>query len=112
MNSGTEAAKEAANMVDLDSDPTKLIDIVTDRQTPLITRGALIHFRSHDTSQILCDYSQSRRAELSTECAMGLASNAICGTICAHLQCINYSSIDSVSFKGVEISTTHSQSIC
>jgi len=39
MNSGTQAAKEAANMVDLDSDPTKLIDLVTIGKQLLITRG-------------------------------------------------------------------------
>jgi len=39
MNSGTQAAKEAANMVDLDSDPTKLIDIVAIGKQLLITRG-------------------------------------------------------------------------
>jgi K+-transporting ATPase ATPase B chain len=44
MNSGTRAAKEAANMVDLDSDPTKLIDIVTIGKQLLITRGALTTF--------------------------------------------------------------------
>ncbi|GAB1541293.1 hypothetical protein NUACC21_39640 [Scytonema sp. NUACC21] len=44
MNTGTQAAKEAANMVDLDSDPTKLIDIVTIGKQLLITRGALTAF--------------------------------------------------------------------
>jgi K+-transporting ATPase ATPase B chain len=44
MNSGTQAAKEAANMVDLDSDPTKLIDLVTIGKKLLITRGALTTF--------------------------------------------------------------------
>ncbi|RCJ34064.1 K+-transporting ATPase subunit B [Nostoc punctiforme NIES-2108] len=44
MNSGTQAAKEAANMVDLDSDPTKLIDLVTIGKQLLITRGALTTF--------------------------------------------------------------------
>lgn len=44
MNSGTQAAKEAANMVDLDSDPTKLIDIVTIGKQLLMTRGALTTF--------------------------------------------------------------------
>ncbi|MFN9546655.1 MAG: potassium-transporting ATPase subunit KdpB [Cyanobacteriota bacterium] len=44
MNSGTQAAKEAANMIDLDSDPTKLIDIVTIGKQLLITRGALTTF--------------------------------------------------------------------
>ena len=44
MNSGTAAAKEAANMVDLDSDPTKLIEVVTIGKQLLITRGALTTF--------------------------------------------------------------------
>jgi K+-transporting ATPase ATPase B chain len=44
MNSGTQAAKEAANMVDLDSDPTKLIDLVSIGKQLLITRGALTTF--------------------------------------------------------------------
>ena len=44
MNSGTQAAKEAANMVDLDSDPTKLIDIVMIGKQLSITRGALTTF--------------------------------------------------------------------
>jgi len=44
MNSGTQAAKEAANMVDLDSDPTKLIEIVEIGKQLLITRGALTTF--------------------------------------------------------------------
>ena len=44
MNSGTAAAKEAGNMVDLDSDPTKLIDIVEIGKQLLIARGALTTF--------------------------------------------------------------------
>jgi K+-transporting ATPase ATPase B chain len=44
MNSGTAAAKEAGNMVDLDSDPTKLIEIVEIGKQLLITRGALTTF--------------------------------------------------------------------
>ncbi|MFC5369414.1 potassium-transporting ATPase subunit KdpB [Arcanobacterium bovis] len=44
MNTGTSAAKEAGNMVDLDSDPTKLIDIVHIGKQLLITRGALTTF--------------------------------------------------------------------
>jgi K+-transporting ATPase ATPase B chain len=44
MNSGTQAAKEAGNMVDLDSDPTKLIEIVEIGKQLLITRGALTTF--------------------------------------------------------------------
>jgi potassium-transporting ATPase ATP-binding subunit len=44
MHSGTNAAKEAANLIDLDSDPTKLIDLVWIGKQMLITRGALTTF--------------------------------------------------------------------
>ncbi len=44
MNTGTQAAKEAGNMVDLDSDPTKLIEIVAIGKQLLMTRGALTTF--------------------------------------------------------------------
>jgi potassium-transporting ATPase ATP-binding subunit len=44
MNAGTEAAKEAANMIDLDSDPTKLIEVVEIGKQLLITRGSLTTF--------------------------------------------------------------------
>ena len=44
MNTGTQAAKEAGNMVDLDSSPTKLIDIVRIGKQLLMTRGALTTF--------------------------------------------------------------------
>jgi potassium-transporting ATPase ATP-binding subunit len=44
MNSGTQAAKEAGNLIDLDSDPTKLIEIVEAGKQMLITRGALTTF--------------------------------------------------------------------
>ena len=44
MNAGTEAAREAANMVDLDSNPAKLLDIVEIGKQILITRGALTTF--------------------------------------------------------------------
>ncbi len=44
MNTGTQAAKEAGNMVDLDSDPTKLIEVVEIGKQMLMTRGALTTF--------------------------------------------------------------------
>ena len=44
MNTGTQAAREAGNMVDLDSNPTKLIEIVEIGKQMLITRGALTTF--------------------------------------------------------------------
>ncbi len=44
MNTGTQAAKEAGNMVDLDSSPTKLIDVVRIGKQLLMTRGSLTTF--------------------------------------------------------------------
>jgi len=44
MNSGTQAARDAGNMLDLDSDPTKLIEIITVGRQMLVTRGALTIF--------------------------------------------------------------------
>jgi K+-transporting ATPase ATPase B chain len=44
MNQGTEAAKQASNIVDLDSDPTKIIEIIKISKEMLITRGALATF--------------------------------------------------------------------
>jgi K+-transporting ATPase ATPase B chain len=44
MNSGTQAAKEAGNMVDLDSDPTKLIEVIEIGKQLLMTRGSLTTF--------------------------------------------------------------------
>ena len=44
MNTGTQAAKEAGNMIDLDSNPTKLIEVVQIGKQLLMTRGALTTF--------------------------------------------------------------------
>src|SRR5674476_1043760 len=44
MNTGTQAAREAGNMVDLDSDPTKLIEVVETGKQLLMTRGSLTTF--------------------------------------------------------------------
>ena len=58
MNSGTQAAKEAGNMVDLDSNPTKLIEIVGIGKQLLMTRRALTAFSDcQRRGQILCDHS-------------------------------------------------------
>jgi potassium-transporting ATPase ATP-binding subunit len=51
MNTGTSAGKEAGNMVDLDSDPTKLIEIVEIGKQLLITRGALTTFSVANASR-------------------------------------------------------------
>ncbi|MCX6358681.1 MAG: potassium-transporting ATPase subunit KdpB [Armatimonadetes bacterium] len=55
MNSGTQAAKEAGNMVDLDSNPTKLIEVVAIGKQLLMTRGALTTFSiANDISKYFC----------------------------------------------------------
>ena len=72
MNTGTQAAKEAGNMVDLDSNPTKLIEIVEIGKQLLMTRGALTTFSiANDVCEVLCHHpggicdhlSAARRAE-------------------------------------------------
>ena len=55
MNTGTQAAKEAGNMVDLDSNPTKLIEIVEIGKQLLMTRGSLTTFSiANDVSKYFC----------------------------------------------------------
>lgn len=57
MNTGTSAAKEAGNMIDLDSDPTKLIEVVSIGKQLLITRGAITTFSiANDDGKILCHH--------------------------------------------------------
>jgi K+-transporting ATPase ATPase B chain len=78
MNSGTQAAKEAGNMVDLDSDPTKLIEVVAIGKQLLITRGALTTFSiANDVAKyfaIIPAMFVSRFPELSTINIMRLGS--------------------------------------
>jgi len=55
MNTGTQAAKEAGNMVDLDSNPTKLIEVVEIGKQLLMTRGSLTTFSiANDVSKYFC----------------------------------------------------------
>lgn len=78
MNSGTQAAKEAGNMVDLDSNPTKLIEIVEIGKQLLMTRGALTTFSiANDVSKyfaIIPAAFASTYPELGTLNVMGLAT--------------------------------------
>ena len=58
MNSGTISAKEAANLIDLDSNPTKLIEVVKIGKQLLMTRGALTTFSlANDVAKILCNFT-------------------------------------------------------
>ncbi len=71
MNTGTQAAKEAGNLVDLDSNPTKLIEIVEIGKQLLMTRGALDHLQHRQRCrEVFCNYSRGLRLDLSRpQCA-------------------------------------------
>ena len=79
MNSGTTAAKEAANMVDLDSDPTKILEVVEIGKQLLITRGSLTTFSiANDIAKyfaILPAMFQLAIPQLSVLNIMGLATS-------------------------------------
>ena len=79
MNSGTTAAKEAANMVDLDSDPTKILEVVEIGKQLLITRGSLTTFSiANDIAKyfaIIPAMFASAIPELGVLNIMGLASS-------------------------------------
>ena len=87
MNTGTQAAKEAGNMVDLDSNPTKLIEIVEIGKQMLMTRGSLTTFRSPTTwpstspSSRRCSWPRFRRSARSTSCACTSPQSAILSAV-------------------------------
>jgi len=105
MNSGTQAAKEAGNMVDLDSNPTKLIEIVEIGKQLLMTRGALTTFSiANDVAKYFaiippCSWACSRcwRAQ---HYATALA--AIGNSVGSHFQRHHYCGADSLALKGVK----------
>ncbi len=100
MNTGTSAAKEAANMVDLDSDPTKLIDIVAIGKQLLITRGALddlLHRQRH--REVLRDHpGDVRRALPRTRRPQrhGSVDPEVRHAVSRHLQCGHHHRADSL----------------
>jgi len=85
MNSGTQAAKEAGNMVDLDSNPTKLIEIVEIGKQLLMTRGSLTTFSiANDVSKyfaIIPAAFASTYPELTRLNVMGLSSGILSAVI-------------------------------
>ena len=85
MNSGTQAAKEAGNMVDLDSNPTKLIEIVEIGKQLLMTRGSLTTFSiANDVSKyfaIIPAAFASTYPELGRLNVMGLSSGILSAVI-------------------------------
>ena len=90
MNTGTTAAKEAGNMVDLDSNPTKLIDIVEIGKQLLITRGSLTTFSiANDIAKyfaIIPALFVATYPQLNTLNIMKLHSPAERGAVGGHLQ--------------------------
>ena len=90
MNTGTAAAKEAGNMVDLDSSPTKLIDIVEIGKQLLITRGALTTFSlANDVAKyfaILPAMFMGAYPGLAALNIMGLSSPDVGDPVRGHLQ--------------------------
>ena len=88
MNTGTQAAKEAGNMVDLDSNPTKLLEIVEIGKQLLITRGALTTFSiANDVGQVLRHHpghvrrASSRSSTRSTSCSCSDPHSAILSAV-------------------------------
>ncbi len=91
MNTGTQAAREAGNMVDLDSNPTKLIEIVEVGKQLLITRGALTTFSiANDVAKYFAilpaifaaTYARrAGRSTRSTSCTLGTPRVAIISAI-------------------------------
>ena len=94
MNTGTMAAKEAGNMVDLDSNPTKLIEIVAIGKQLLITRGSLTTFSiANDVAKYFAIIPAMFAAiypELNKLNIMGLHSPAERGARGGHFQCGNH----------------------
>ena len=101
MNSGTQAAKEAGNMVDLDNDPTKLIEIVEIGKQLLMTRGTLTTFSiANDVAKyfaIIPALFMIAVPELASLNIMGLHSPE------SAILCNHYSHIDSIGFKRCSI---------
>ena len=108
MNTGTQAAREAGNMVDLDSNPTKLIEIVEIGKQLLMTRGALTTFSiANDVAKyfaiipamFLAFYPQLQALNI-----MKLASPAERDPVGDHLQCADHHRAHSAGAEGRALS--------
>ena len=94
MNSGTSACKEAANMVDLDSDPTKLLEVIAIGKQLLITRGSITTFSiANDVAKYFAIVPAMFVAvypELNALNIMGLATPTERDSVGGHLQCADH----------------------
>ena len=113
MNTGTVAAKEASNLIDLDSDPTKIIDIIKTGRQILATRGALTTFSiTNDISKYFAILPSITHIKgLETLNIMGLNSN-----LSAMLSALTFNTIiiplmTSVAIKGISQKSTEPNSI-
>jgi K+-transporting ATPase ATPase B chain len=108
MNTGTQAAKEAGNMVDLDSNPTKLIEVVETGKQMLMTRGALTTFSvANDVAKyfaIVPAAFVSTYPALAALNVMGLASPVLGDSLGGHLQCPDHHRADSAGLEGDPLS--------
>ena len=108
MNAGTQAAREAANMVDLDSNPAKLLDIVEIGKQILITRGALTTFSvANDVSKYFAILpaifaAAVSHAEHPEHHAAGHTHER--GAVGDHLQCHHHSAAHSPGAEGRKVS--------
>lgn len=104
MNSGTQAAKEAGNMVDLDNDPTKLIEIVEIGKQLLMTRGTLTTFSiANDVAKYFAIIPALFITFIpALQKQYYAASQSAIGNIISHyIQCCNYPYSYSACTKGV-----------
>jgi len=114
MNSGTQAAKEAANMVDLDSDPSKLIAVVSIGKQLLMTRGAITTFSivndvaSISQSSLLFSPLQFLRQTSSTSCTIFTEQRH---TICSYLQRPNNPALIPLAMRGVKYKPSDASTI-
>ena len=103
MNAGTQAAREAANMIDLDSNPAKLLDIVEIGKQLLMTRGALTTFSvANDVSKYFAISACHIRSLLSAVGGSeyhGPRHSHKCCVVGSHLQCPHNSCIDTSGDK-------------
>ena len=104
MNSGTQAAKEAGNMVDLDSNPTKLIEVVHIGKQMLMTRGSLTTFSiANDVAKYFAIIPAAFAAtypQLNAE-HHAPAFARLRHSQCGHFQRLDYRLFDSPALKGV-----------
>ena len=108
MNTGTQAAKEAGNMVDLDSNPTKLIEVVETGKQMLMTRGSLTTFSiANDVAKYfaiipggVCDHISAARG---VKCD-ALGKPLLGHPRGSHLQCAHHHVFDTSRPEGGQVS--------